>query len=104
LLRRPLIGGIALALESDNLIYVRKVSATDAARRFSDVLDAVEGSRESFIVVRRGREVATISPASPAGGKRLKAVIARHRPDAAWSRELAELRSKLIDEPAAWHD
>jgi len=82
---------------------MKRVSATDAARRFSDVLDAVEGGRESFVVVRRGREVATISPASQAAGKRLKAVLEVHRPDPAWSRELDELRSALVDEPAAWH-
>jgi prevent-host-death family protein len=83
---------------------MKRVSATDAARRFSDVLDAVEGDRESFVVVRRGREVATISPASPAAAKRLKAVLEAHPPDPAWSRELDELRGRLIDEPAAWQD
>jgi prevent-host-death family protein len=83
---------------------MKRVSATEAARRFSDVLDAVEGGRESFVVVRRGREVATISPASPASGKRLKALLDEHRPDSAWSGELEELRGALVDESAPWND
>lgn len=83
---------------------MKRLTATEAARRFSDVLDAVEGGRESFVVVRRGREIATISPTSPATGKRLKALLADHPPDAAWSRELDELRGTLADRPAGWND
>jgi prevent-host-death family protein len=81
---------------------MKRVSATEAARRFSDVLDAVEAGRESFVVVRRGREVATIAPAAPAAGKRLKSVLEAHPPDAAWSRELEELRGSLADESDPW--
>ena len=83
---------------------MKRLSATDAARRFSDLLDAVERERESFVVVRRGREVATISPASPATGKKLKALLAEHPVDPAWRSELAELRGALVDKPAAWND
>jgi prevent-host-death family protein len=83
---------------------VRRVTATDAARRFSDLLDAVETGRESFVVIRRGREVATISPASPATGQRLKALLAKHPVDGAWRGELAELRGALADQPAEWRD
>lgn len=68
------------------------------------MLDAVEGRRETFVVVRRGREVATISPASPATGKLLKAILDEHRPDPAWPRELEELRGALVDESAPWPD
>jgi prevent-host-death family protein len=83
---------------------VKRVTATEAARRFSDVLDAVDNRRESFVVVRRGREVATISPAAPAGGKRLKEVLLEHRPDPAWAEELGEVRAGLADEPREWTD
>jgi hypothetical protein len=65
------------------------------------MLDAVGAGRESFVVVRRGREVATISPASAASGRRLKALLEEHRPDPAWARELGELRAALVDEPLA---
>lgn len=81
---------------------MKRVTATEAARNFSDLLDAVEQGRERFVVVRRGREVATISPAAPASGARLKALLADHPRDAAWSDELMELRGGLADQPAAW--
>lgn len=43
------------------------ISATDASKRFADLLDAVEHRGECFTIVRRGRRVATIIPASPGG-------------------------------------
>jgi prevent-host-death family protein len=45
---------------------MRRLTATDAARRFSEVLDAVEMHGESFLVVRRGQAVARIEPARAA--------------------------------------
>lgn len=83
---------------------MKRVTATEAARRFSDLLDAVDGGRESFVVVRRGREIATISPTTPASGQRLKTLLAEHPPDSAWARELDELRGTLADRPAEWND
>src|SRR5680860_1313735 len=45
---------------------MRQVTATEAARRFSEMLDSVENGRERFVVMRRGRAVATIGPAARA--------------------------------------
>jgi antitoxin (DNA-binding transcriptional repressor) of toxin-antitoxin stability system len=42
------------------------ITATDLARRLSEVLSRVKYGRESFVVVRNGQLVATIEPASPA--------------------------------------
>jgi prevent-host-death family protein len=39
-----------------------RVSAAEAARRFSDLLDRVHHDRETFVVVHGGEEVAQISP------------------------------------------
>lgn len=83
---------------------MKRVTATEAARRFSDLLDAVDAGRESFVVVRRGREVATIAPASLATGGRLKALLSEHRPDRAWADELEALRGALDDDSARWND
>ncbi len=83
---------------------MQRLTATEAARRFSDVLDAVEMGRESFVVVRRGREVATISPAVAATGKRLNTLLDQHRPDPGWSRELQEMRASLVEDADAWSD
>lgn len=43
---------------------MKTISATDAARRFSDLLDAVEHRGTEFIVERRGKRIATIAPTS----------------------------------------
>jgi prevent-host-death family protein len=51
------------------------VPATDAARNFSDLLDAVEHRHEHYTVVRRGRVVAQISPMVGGRGADLKALL-----------------------------
>jgi prevent-host-death family protein len=42
---------------------VKAISATEASRRFSDVLDRAEHDGESFLIERNGRAVAEIRPA-----------------------------------------
>jgi antitoxin (DNA-binding transcriptional repressor) of toxin-antitoxin stability system len=74
---------------------MKQLSATDVARRFSDVLDSVEASGETFVVVRHGRAVARITPDSTGSGQALKQALRRHRPDADWADELRELRESV---------
>ena len=83
---------------------MRQLSATDAARRFSDVLDSVESEGETFIVVRRGRVVATIGPALAGSGRALKAALRENRPDADWATELRELRESVGAVENPWRD
>ena len=90
--------------ESDNLIYVRRVSATEAARQFSDLLDQVERDGETFVVERRGRAVASIAPAAAVSGRTVKELMRSHPPDPAWARDLAELRGLLEREDRRWSD
>jgi antitoxin (DNA-binding transcriptional repressor) of toxin-antitoxin stability system len=82
---------------------VRQVTATEAARRFSEMLDSVENRRESFVVVRRGRAVATVGPATGSTGRDLKDVLKRNRPDTAWADELRELRESVGSETDPWN-
>ena len=89
---------------SDNLILVKDLSATEAARRLSDVLDAVEHRGESFSIVRHGRPVARLIPVARSSGRVVKEILARHRVDAAWADELADLRSSLVPEDRPWSD
>jgi prevent-host-death family protein len=78
---------------------VPQISATDAARNFSDVLDAVEHRHEHYTVVRRGRVVAHISPMLGGRGADLKELLRAARRDSSWAQELDDLRSLLtIDE------
>lgn len=83
---------------------MQHLSATDASRNFSDVLDSVERRGESFVVMRRGRPVATIKPVSEASGKALKDALSRLRPDDDWAGELRELRESLEPEADRWRD
>ena len=54
---------------------VPEISATDAARHFADLLDAVEHRHEHYTVVRRGRVVAHISPMLGGRGADLKELL-----------------------------
>ena len=75
------------------------VSATDAARNFADLLDAIEHRGEHFTIVRRGKAIAQLEPMNRGLGVDVKALLRRHRPDAAWANQLDEVRSLLeIDE------
>jgi prevent-host-death family protein len=69
-----------------------EVSATDAARKFADLLDAVEHRGERFTIVRRGKAVAHLEPVRGGSGAGMKEILARHRHDPDWPTELAALR------------
>ncbi len=72
-----------------------EITATDAARNFADLLDAVEHHGERYTVTRRGRAVAHIEPVTRGRGVDAKALLRRHRPDAGWARDLDEVRDLL---------
>jgi antitoxin (DNA-binding transcriptional repressor) of toxin-antitoxin stability system len=89
-------------MKSDNLINVKSLSATDAARRFSELLDAVERRGESFLVLRRGHAVARIEPARAANGRLMKEILRSNPADGRWAEELHELRESLAIEERHW--
>jgi prevent-host-death family protein len=68
------------------------ISATEAARRFSDVLDTVEHGKERYTIIRRGKAVAHLEPIDRGRGAEVKEILKRHKPDAMWSKELSRLR------------
>lgn len=68
------------------------VSATEAARNFADLLDAVEHRGEHFTVVRRGKPIAILVPAKPGLGADAKDVLRRHRRNPSWSEDLSSIR------------
>ncbi|MGH7867872.1 MAG: type II toxin-antitoxin system Phd/YefM family antitoxin [Candidatus Dormibacteraceae bacterium] len=80
---------------------MNSLTATEVARRFSEVLDAVERGK-TFRVTRAGRTVATIGPTTPASGKAFKNLLHAHRLDPAWSSELGELRRSLVVRERPW--
>jgi prevent-host-death family protein len=82
---------------------VKDISATEAARNFSDVLDAVEHGHETFRISRGGRPVARIVPAEAASGRAAKDLLRRHEPDAEWARDLHQVRALLVTEEREWN-
>lgn len=83
---------------------MKELSATEAARNFSEVLDAVERDHEEFVVVRRGKPVARLSPATRSNGGALKSFLRSHKPDADWTHDLKDLRDSLRIEERPWRD
>ncbi|HVW45444.1 MAG TPA: type II toxin-antitoxin system prevent-host-death family antitoxin [Solirubrobacterales bacterium] len=85
-----------------DLTDLKQLSATEAARRFSEVLDRVEQRGESVVIVRHGRAVATIGPAGAGTGKALKEVLRAHRPDPDLVDEVRELREFIGPAQDRW--
>lgn len=83
-----------------------EISATEASKRFADLLDAVEHRGETFTVVRRGKVVATIAPAPRSTGADLLAVLREHPFDEDWERDMAELKRFIGPAPDVnpWND
>jgi antitoxin (DNA-binding transcriptional repressor) of toxin-antitoxin stability system len=81
---------------------VKEISATEAARGFADLLDAVEHRGESFVIRRNGEIVARIEPAQGAGGASVKALLIAGPRDPSWADDLRELRASMPAEVSDW--
>lgn len=68
---------------------MRELTASEASRNFSAVLDSVENG-ETIVVTRAGRRIASIAPAPPATGAALNAVLARWQSAPALDDDFAE--------------
>lgn len=75
-----------------------EISATEAARNFANLLDAVEHNGERVLIARRGKVVAQIEPVAKGRGSELKFLLKRHALDAQWSNEVKELRELIVPE------
>jgi antitoxin (DNA-binding transcriptional repressor) of toxin-antitoxin stability system len=82
---------------------VRRVTATEAARRFSDVLDQVEHDGETFLVERHGRVIASVAPAAAASGRSVKELLRAQPVDERWPEDLAQLRARLEPQERRWN-
>jgi antitoxin (DNA-binding transcriptional repressor) of toxin-antitoxin stability system len=83
---------------------MKEISATDAARGFAEMLDAVEHDGESFLIRRNGRAVARIEAATGASGRAVKDLLAQAPRDGAWIHDLEELRGALPAEVTRWDE
>ena len=82
---------------------MRRLTATEAARRFSDLLDRVDRDGETFVIERRGRAVASIQPAAATTGRTVKDLLRAQKADPDWPRELGKLRASLEPEERRWN-
>lgn len=82
---------------------MRTITATEASRRFSELLDAVEHG-ESVIITRGHRPLAEIAPARRRTGSDLRAALAHIRPpDDRFADDIAAARALLTaDESDPW--
>jgi len=75
-----------------------EISATNAARNFAELLDAVEHKGERITIVRRGRAVAHIEPVANGLGSDVKSLLERHPVDTQWFTTLQETRELVVTE------
>jgi prevent-host-death family protein len=81
------------------------MSATDAARNFSRLLDDVEHHGRSVTILRGGRPVATVIPAAPRTitvAELLQAVRSFPAPDTDLADDLRQARADLPVERDPW--
>jgi prevent-host-death family protein len=85
---------------------VTEISATDASKRFADMLDSVEHRGETFTVVRRGRAIATVAPAKRTSLGGLRDFLRENPPDEGWADDLADLRRFVGPAPTSdpWNE
>ena len=77
---------------------MRMVTATEASRHFSDLLDAVERG-ETVTIMRGSRPVAEIGPARRRMGADLRAALAGTTPpDDAFVKSISEAMSMVVSE------
>lgn len=84
---------------------MKEIPATEAARNFSDVLDAVEHRGEEFAIRRRGKVVAKLVPAeSRSTLTTLSEILKRYPVDEDYWKDIVEVRALLIDREVPWPD
>lgn len=77
---------------------MRTISATEASRRFSELLDAIEAG-ESVVVTRGSRPIAEVRPAVRRTGRDLRAALGDiEPPDESFAAEVAEAVAGLTHE------
>ncbi len=85
----------------------KRISATEASRAFSRLLDKVERG-DRFVVQRRGRDVCVIAPAPVEGrtAAQCVAVLRGRTPvllDGRFGKDLLDLiRDERVEEPPSW--
>ena len=83
-------------------MLVKRITATEASRHFAELLDEIDRGGDSFVIVRRGRAVATIGPPSAANGVAIRSAIEELALDPDLTDELTSVRSLLVEDERQW--
>ena len=82
---------------------MRTITATEASRSFSTLLDDVEKG-ESIIVTRGGRRIATIGPTTAGNGGDVLALLQSAKLDSQFADDLRDIQEAAIAEAPEWPD
>jgi antitoxin (DNA-binding transcriptional repressor) of toxin-antitoxin stability system len=76
-----------------------EISATEAARHFSDLLDAIEHEGASYTILRHGKAVAQIEPTRKGLWGDVRLLLDEHPPDPRWVEDIRSVRELLEPQP-----
>jgi len=80
------------------------MTATEAARNFSALLDAIEHDHDSVEITRAGRSVAVLTPPPAGNGAELLRVLREHPVDEDFEKDIREGLAFVVDQEPAWLD
>lgn len=76
-----------------------EITATEAARHLSDLLDAVEHDGASYTIVRHGKAIAQVEPVRTGRWGDVRRALAQHPPDPEWIEDIRSVRDLLESQP-----
>ena len=80
---------------------MKEISATEASRNFSRLLDDVEQGA-SFLITRGGRAIARIEGSPAPNGRAVRELFERYGPDPEFADAIEEARRSMIDQEPRW--
>ena len=75
---------------------MKRITATTLSRNLLDILDKVEGSGETFVVMRRGREIDKLSPYGGANGQLIIDLLKRRPEMGDFLGDIRSVRALLV--------
>lgn len=86
---------------SDNLTFMKTMTATEASRAFSALLDDVENG-ETVVITRGGKRIATLGPASQGNGAEVLAFLTHAEVDPGFAADVSTARDPHELDVAPW--
>jgi antitoxin (DNA-binding transcriptional repressor) of toxin-antitoxin stability system len=80
---------------------MRRITATEASRDFSRLLDEVEQGA-SFLITRAGQVIARIERAPAPNGRAVRELLQRYGPDPEFADAIEEACRFMIDQEPRW--